>query len=157
MIKAAVRLNRRTGENDMEATFKNAEDLLYSLPIAQQRIENYTRKLEKAIRRSGPSDISPIDFSQPVVHKTSQGSDIESLATEIGRLQNIIQEIKDTIGDIVTTVSQLQPDDQRIIELWYFKRMTKSEIATTLNYSSPVSVYSRRDKAVTRFMCIYPW
>ena len=141
----------------MRPSVKNAETLLYKIAISRQRLANYERKLSKAIQRSGPSGISPIDLTKPAVQGSRPDDDIVEQADEIARLTMVIQEIKDETGDILTTVSQLSKNERRVIELWYFKRLTKREIADIFNYASPHSVYTLRERALSQFIELYPW
>ena len=138
-------------------SFAGAEKLLYGVSMTKVRLSNYERKLSKAIRRSGPSGIQPIDLSKPVVQGSRAHAGMDKQSDEIARLTIEIQRIKDETGDVLTTVSQLNVTERRLIELWYFKRMTKREIADALHYSATKSVYALRERAVTRFIEIYPW
>ena len=138
-------------------TFEEAEALLYKVVTVEKRLMNYERRLSKAIRRQGPSGISPIDLSKPVVQGSRPEMNLHEVSEEIARLTLAIQEIKDETGDILTTVSQLSAPERRVIELWYFKRARKQDIAESLHYSSVTSIYNLRDKAIQRFIELYPW
>lgn len=141
----------------MDAQNKKTEALLYSVFVSKQRLINYERKLSKAIQRSGPSGVAPIDLTKPSVHGSHPEADLDDMTTEIARLTSIVQGIKDEIGDILTTISQLSAPERRLIEMWYFRRMTKSKIAEALNYANIHSIYILRDKALTHFTALYPW
>ena len=141
----------------MEPSIKNAEYLLYSISNLKQRLANYERKLSKAIQRSGPSGLTSVDLTKPFVQGSRQESDLADQADEISRLSLNIQEIKDESDDVLTAVSQLSAAERRLIELWYFKRRTKREIADVLHYSATKSVYALRERAITRFIELYPW
>lgn len=137
--------------------YGKAESLLYGVETLKASLQNYEMKLKKAIRRSGPSDIAPIDLSKPKVQGQHPRPGITESSDEIAKLTAKIQEIRDELGDITRVLAQLEPIERRIIELWYFKRITKAKIIEELHYASANSIYPIRDRALKRFTDLFPW
>lgn len=148
-----VQSSRRFSRMDL---LRKAKEKLKSVHNLERRLEFYKIDLDNAIRRSGPKGIAPIDLSRPAV-KSSAREDDYSSADQIAYIQRKIMETEDEIKMINSVVEALEPEQQQIIELWYFEKMKKEEIAEKLHYSGFSTIYRKRDQALLRFAQIFPW
>lgn len=114
---------------------KQAEDILYSVYALRKRMKSYRYIMDKL--------------------QTRHGSD--NTIQEIERIRENMSKTQSAIDDISFVVDQLSDDDQSILRLWYFEKLSKKEIATQLYISSIKTVYSRKEKALKHFIDIYPW
>ena len=136
--------------------FKQAEEKLESYRWLKKRLKHYEEERDKAIRRSGPKGIAPIDLSNPAV-KSSKMEDDFSAAEQIAYYRQKILETKDEMEAITSVVADLEPEQRKIIELWYFKKKSIEQIKSALFLSGTSAVYKRRNAAIRAFASIFPW
>lgn len=113
---------------------KQAEEKLYSVYYLRKRLKAYSERLRKLQHRS----------------------DIENTA-EIEHVKTRMLETQDAIDNITFVVDQLTPEEQILIEQWYFNMLSKEEVATKLFITGTSSVYRRKDIALKHFYDIFPW
>ena len=68
-----------------------------------------------------------------------------------------ILETKDEMEAITSVVADLEPEQRKIIELWYFKKKSIEQIKSALFLSGTSAVYKRRNAAIRAFASIFPW
>ena len=135
---------------------RKAEEKLRSVHALRKRLKWYKVDLDNAIRRSGPKGIAPVDLSKPAV-KSSAREDDYSSADLIASIQRKISETEDEIKMITSVVEDLEPEQKKIIKLWYFEKKSKEQIKRALYLSGASAIYKRRNAAVKAFADIFPW
>ena len=113
---------------------KQAKETLYSVYTLRKRIKSYRFVLAKL--------------------QNCSGSDT---AAEIEQIRDKLSKTQSEIDNVSFVVDQLSIEDQTILRLWYFEKQSKKAIAEQLYISSPKTIYSRKDKALKRFIDIFPW
>lgn len=113
---------------------KQTEEKLYSVYYLRKRLKAYSERLRKLQHRSG------IDNT-----------------TEIEYIKTRILETQDAIEDITFVVDQLAPDEQLLIEQWYFNMLPQKEVSTKLFITGTSSIYRRRNIALKHFYDVFPW
>lgn len=113
---------------------EQAAEKIRSLRLLQKRQSNYRYALSKIINCSG----------------TSAANAISNIRLSIERIQNDIDIIMNTIGE-------LEDNNQTIIRLWYFDKQSTKDIMNALYISSVSGLYKRRDKALMEFYNTFPW
>lgn len=136
--------------------FKQAEEKLYNIPSLRSALEQYKRACNRIYRLCAPQGIAPVDYSKPHV-QSSRPVDTLGDLDKLAHFGQRIAEIEESINEIMDVIEQLKPEQQKLIEMWYFERKTKEQIAEVLHYSSTATIYRRRKKALSDFVKIYPW
>ncbi len=134
--------------------FEAAEKLLTSRGSLEASLKNLARRRERILARSAPAGYPSPDMSKSY---TSVGAvnDALSACLELAEVTREIQRTEEVIADVDRVISQLEPDEREIVQLWYIERRSKDEIAEAVNYASTTSVYDMRNKAVAHFAVLY--
>ena len=134
--------------------FDAAEKTLRSRGMLETALENLERRRERIIAQSGPAGYPSPDFSKPYA-SVGAVNDALSACLELAEVTREIQRTEEVIADVDRVISQLEPDEREIVQLWYIERRSKDEIAEAVNYASTTSVYDMRNKAVAHFAVLY--
>ena len=134
--------------------FEAAEKRLTSRGSLEASLKNLARRRERILARSAPAGYPSPDMSKSY---TSVGAvnDALSACLELAEVTREIQRTEEVIADVDRVISQLEPDEREIVQLWYIERRSKDEIAEAVNYASTTSVYDMRNKAVAHFAVLY--
>lgn len=134
--------------------FEASEKLLTSRGSLEASLKNLARRRERILARSAPASYPSPDMSKSY---TSVGAvnDALSACLELAEVTREIQRTEEVIADVDRVISQLEPDEREIVQLWYIERRSKDEIAEAVNYASTTSVYDMRNKAVAHFAVLY--
>lgn len=134
--------------------FKSAERVLSERSNLDRALANLERRLERAIKESGPSGLTSIDYSRSYV-SASDTADALSACLEVAELTREINATRETMQEVDRVLDQLSDDDASLLRAWYVEHEPKEEIAERLSYSSRTSIYDLRNKAVSAFAILY--
>lgn len=134
--------------------FAEAEKTLRARGYLETALGNLTRRRERIIAESAPSGYPSPDFSKPYA-STSAVNDALSACLELAEVEREIVRSRRTAEEVDSVLDQLEPEDARLLRLWYIERKRKDEIAAEVVYSSPSTIYDLRNKAVAQFALLY--
>lgn len=127
--------------------FNQVEGMLYSYPFLKAEIKNL--KLEIEYIKSNYGNIGAIDTTE---ESTSETYDISSVVEDeiaekekqIKELQSVMNKKQLQVDRIDNILEALRPEDQKLIEMRYFKRLPNVQVANML-YITPSGVLYRRN------------
>lgn len=134
--------------------FEAAEKTLRARGSLEKAVINLERRRERIISHSSPAGYPSPDLTKSY---TSVGAvnDALSACLELSEVEREIQRTREAIAETDAVIEQLEPEERRIIRLWYIERKSREEICTAMNYASSASVYDARNRAVSRFAVLY--
>ena len=134
--------------------FEAAEKTLRARGSLEKAVVNLERRRERIISHSSPAGYPSPDLTKSY---TSVGAvnDALSACLELSEVEREIQRTREAIAETDAVIEQLEPEERRIIRLWYIERKSREEICTAMNYASSASVYDARNRAVSRFAVLY--
>ena len=131
-----------------------AEKILKSRGTLTTALINLERRRDRIIENKAPAEYSSIDFTTPYT-SVKNVNDALSDCLSIAEVVREIEVTRETIQEIDIVLSQLEPEENNILRLWYIERKPKEKISVEMNYSSATSVYDLRNKAVSHFALLY--
>ena len=135
--------------------FKEAENLLYSVPKKEEAIKQMTRRKERLLKRMGPSMPHEADFARSYMKASFQGEAINevcALAELISSIENAAAEL----AEIKACVDAITDEKLRtLLKCWYWGRLSKEKIAEKIDVWSVTTVYTKRNEAVSAFALLY--
>ncbi len=134
--------------------FQEAERILSNRGPLEGALLNLERRRQRVINASAPSGYPSIDFTQPYT-STSRAGDALSECLELAEIMREIATTQEVIDEIDSIIGQLSTEDAELLRAWYIKRLSKEDIAESLNYASATTIYDLRNKAVSRFAILY--
>ena len=127
--------------------FEAAEKTLRARGLLETALGNLERKKERILRYGAPSEYPSADMSKPYTGAKSV-NDALADCLELAEVMREIQVTRDKVEEIDDVLAQMDEADARILRLWYIERKSKEEIAETVCYASPTSIYDQRNKAL---------
>lgn len=135
--------------------FKEAEELLYSVPQKERAICTLKSRKTRLIWKNAPHELTAIDYSKPYTKATSSGDPLNDLC-ELADVTRAIDNTLAEIEEIKQAVDAIPSEELKTcLRLWYFERQSKEVIAERLNVWSRSTVYKKRNEAVCEFARIY--
>lgn len=136
---------------------KEAENILWYYNDLYRSIENMNREIAKLVSKQGPSALNAIQLEVTGIHGSGDADDntynlLFKLKTLSENRAKTIEELEkaDKILDEISQESGCELYGQ-VLKEWYIKRTPKDEIAEQIGYSTRVSVYQIRDRAIKKF------
>lgn len=135
--------------------FKEAEELLYSVPRKERAIEQMQARKARLMRKGAPTAPKGIDPSKPYTRASFESDtmndlcELSDVCRKIAETQAALDEIKDAVAAIGSEELQL------CLRLWYFERLPKEKIAERIDRWSKTTVYNKRNEGVYEFARIY--
>lgn len=136
--------------------FKEAEELLYSVPQKERALRTLKSRRARLIWKNAPPEsYTAIDYSKPYTKATFSGNPLNDLC----ELSDVTRTIDDTLAEIeeIKQAVDAIPSEElkTCLRLWYFEKQSKEAIAERLNVWSRSTVYNKRNEAVYEFARIY--
>lgn len=135
--------------------FKEAENLLYSVPKKEEAIGQMTKRKERLMKRVAPYFQGGEAIADPVSVTPDQVKHLN----EAAELAELIKSIENEAAELAEIRSCVEAIDdailRKLIKCWYWERLQKEKIAEEIDVWSMTTVYSRRTKAVACFAYLY--
>lgn len=134
--------------------FKEAERILSNRKTIDRSLQNLKRRRDRLVDSGAPQGVTAIDPAKPYV----SGGMLEDTMTECLDLMQVNKEIKITeekIKEIDAVISQLKPENKKILTLWYKDLRTKEQMLDDLHFSSFSTLYDNRNRAIGEFAILY--
>lgn len=133
--------------------FKDAEQLLASVPALELARENLQNRFERLVESGKPPATLTIN---PEKYQTSKASnDAMSEFLDVVLCKHQISETEKTIAEIYKVLCQIPKEHKALLEMWYIKKLPKEKIMEQLHIDGLKTVYSLRNKAVSEFALRY--
>ena len=134
--------------------FKAAEQVLSSVPILEQALNNLERRKARIMITNKPAEVVAIDPSKSYV-SSGQVRDTLAEMLEVAECVGNIAKTSAKLAEINAVLEQLPEDKARILRAWYIDHQSKEKIADMMGYESITSVYNIRNMAVAEFALSY--
>ncbi len=133
--------------------FKEAEQILYSVPKKEAAITQMTKRRERLTKKVAPR------LQYAYESEGSERSDGQEILNDAAELAELIRSIDDATAELEEIHGAVDAIDdaqlRTLLSCWYFKRMTKEKIAEVLDVWSIGTVYVKRKKAIAWFAYLY--
>lgn len=135
--------------------FSEVDKLLRHYNDLVQSLDHMDRRIPQLVARAGPHGISAQDIEDSIKAAGSQDETI-NIIFELDELTRARADTREEIARIEAVFAEIEKDHDcmfyvPILRAWYIDMIPKESIAKTIGYSSRVSIYTIKARAIRKF------
>ena len=134
--------------------FKAAEQVLLSVRVLEQSIENLERREKRLIDSGAPRGVRKADIKKSFTD-THFVNETLNEALELSECSKNLHKTRYKVKEIKAIIEQLQPEYKELVRLWYLEHHSKERIMEIMHIDSLSTIYNLRNKAVAEFALLY--
>ncbi len=135
--------------------FKEAEELLYSVPKKERAITQLEKRKARLMKKGAPTIPAGVDYTKPYVKASFAGEAINDLC-ELADVCSCLEATRQELEEIKGCVEEIADAELKTcLKLWYWRRLSKERIAEKIDRWSVTTVYTKRNAAIREFALIY--
>lgn len=135
--------------------FQEADKLLRHYNDLVQSLEHMNRRIAQLVGRAGPKKLTAIDIEDAIKAAGSKDETI-NMIFELDELTRARADTREELARIEAVFEEIEKDHEcmfyvPVLRAWYIDLIPKESIAKTIGYSSKMSIYTIKARAIRKF------